>query len=142
VPGSLPLFSLAGRSVRLLPLEAEHTEALLAAATDDRSTFQLSLVPPDLPSMENYVQWALARRAAGEQYPFVTWSIDLGRVVGSTRFYDLTSWDRRGVYPGSEPRWQRGAVDVTNIGYTWLHPSVQGRGVNTEAKLLMLAHAF
>ncbi|HLH27694.1 MAG TPA: GNAT family N-acetyltransferase, partial [Acidimicrobiales bacterium] len=140
-PG-VPPFSLAGRFVRLLPLEAEHVEPLLAAATDDRSTFGLASVPWDRSSMEAYVGRALERRAAGDQYPFATWSVEQSRIVGSTRFYDMVVWDWGAVAPGLEHRGRGGGVDATNIGYTWLHPSAQRTAVNTEAKLLMLAHAF
>lgn len=141
-PEPVPPFSLAGRYVRLVPLEIGHLDALLEAATDDRSTFTLSTVPWDRPSMEDYVHAALDRRRRGEHYPFVTWSRELARVVGSTRFYDMTAWDWAGVFAGSERFGRPGAVDVTNIGYTWLHPSAQGTAVNTEAKVLMMAHAF
>ena len=92
--------------------------------------------------METYVQRALERRAAGDHYPFVTWSTELDRVVGSTRFYDLTTWDWAGVVTGAERFQGQGTLDVASIGYTWLQPSVQRTAVNTEAKFLMLAHAF
>ena len=61
--------------------------------------------------------------AAGAELPLVT--IHDGGVVGSTRFLAL--------------RPEHGSVEV---GWTWLHPSVWGTGVNVEAKLLMLRHAF
>ena len=138
----VPPFSLAGRSVRLIPMRADHVDALVAAAADDRLTFDYSSVPWDRPTMETYVRRALDRRDAGEHYPFVTWSTELGRVVGSTRFYDMSSWDWVGVFPGSEALRRPRGIDATNIGYTWLHPSAQRTSINTEAKLLMLAHAF
>jgi N-acetyltransferase len=141
-PEPVPPFSLAGRHVRLVPLEIGHVDALVEAATDDRSTFTLSSVPWDRLSMEDYVGRALERRQIGEHYPFVTWSCELGRVVGSTRFYDMAAWDWAGVFAGSERLRRPGAVDVTNIGYTWLHPAAQGGPVNTEAKVLMMTHAF
>lgn len=142
VPAPLPLFCLAGRFVRLLPLEAGHLDALLDAATGDRSTFGHSAVPWDRPSMEAYVGQALEQRAAGAHVPFVTWSTERRRIVGSTRFYDVTRWDWTGMFPGSERLQRPDAVDVTNIGYTWLHPAAQRTGINSEAKLLMMAHAF
>jgi len=123
-------------------MEVDHIDALEKAATDDRSTFDYSSVPWDRPAMETYVHQALDRRDAGEHYPFVTWSTELCRVVGATRFYDMRTWDWSGVYPGSVDFRRPDAIDATNIGYTWLHPSVQRTAVNTEAKLLMLAHAF
>ncbi len=142
MPDPFPLFSLAGRFVHLVPLEETHLEPLLAVATEDRTTFGLAPVPWDRPTMSAYVERALAQRAAGSQYPFATWSTEHGRIVGTTRFYDLAAWDWEGFYPGSEQNRRPGCLDVTNIGYTWIHPRAQRSAVNTEAKFLMLAHAF
>jgi RimJ/RimL family protein N-acetyltransferase len=60
-------------------------------------------------------------------------------VVGTTRFCYIEFWDWE---PGSPH--QRGAhlPDALEIGYTWLSPAAQRTGINTEAKLLMLTHAF
>src|SRR3974390_3377106 len=93
------LFGLEGRSVRLLPLSPDHVEGLLEAATADRSSFGYTVVPADRATMTEYVERALARRAAGEQVPFATWSVALGRVVGSTRFYDIAQWEGSPVLP-------------------------------------------
>jgi len=92
--------------------------------------------------MAAYIERALAKRESGEQYPFVTWSVESGRIVGSTRFYDLTPWDWTDLFPGSESLQRRDRPDVASIGYTWLEPSAQRSPVNTEAKLLMMSHAF
>jgi RimJ/RimL family protein N-acetyltransferase len=62
--------------------------------------------------------------------------------VGATRFYDLTPWDWSSLFPGSESSQRTGRPDVACIGYTWLAPSAQRTGINTEAKLLMMTHAF
>jgi RimJ/RimL family protein N-acetyltransferase len=67
---------------------------------------------------------------AGCALPFVTTLSEGARVVGSTRFLDLDDWGE-----GWTPK-------VGEIGATWLAPSVQRTAVNTEAKLLMLRHAF
>jgi RimJ/RimL family protein N-acetyltransferase len=135
------LFSLTGRFVHLLPMGPEHIDALVQAADDDRSTFGFTPVPWDRDGMTAYVEKALAKRAGGEHYPFVTFSTDQQRIVGSTRFYDLATWDWSSLFPGSEVH-RRTGPDVASIGYTWLHPSVQRTPFNTEAKLLMLTHAF
>ena len=92
--------------------------------------------------MTDYVERAVARRASGEQVPFATWSVALGRVVGSTRFYDLSRWDWTATVPGSAPTGRARTVDSACIGHTWLDPAAQRTPVNTEAKLLMLDHAF
>jgi RimJ/RimL family protein N-acetyltransferase len=136
----LESFSLHGRFVELLPLGAEHVDELVEAATD-RSTFTFTPVPWDRDGMTAYVEWALAARRRGDQYPFVTYRVDQQRMVGTTRFYDLTPWNWSSLFPGSEAR-QRPGPDVASIGYTWLHPSAQRTPINTEAKLLMMTHAF
>jgi N-acetyltransferase len=135
------LFSLDGRFVRLVPLELGHLDALLEVATSDPSTFTYTPVPWDRSSMAEYVDKALAKRASGVHYPFVTVRRSDDRVVGSTRFYDIERWDWEWLYPGSEEQ-RRTSPDVVSIGYTWLHPSAQRTPLNTEAKLLMMTHAF
>jgi RimJ/RimL family protein N-acetyltransferase len=65
-----------------------------------------------------------ATQAQGRILPFVVRDA-AGDIVGSTRFYDL------------EP-----TVPRVSIGYTWYAPRVQRTGLNTEAKLLLLTHAF
>jgi RimJ/RimL family protein N-acetyltransferase len=147
-------FTLEGRHVHLRPLGPEHIDGLLEAAGGDRSTFAFTPVPWDRASMTAYVERAMAKRESGDHYPFATWSVAAGRIVGSTRFYDLDVWDWSTTqYPpaGSDPG-QVGAgdsapragdrLDVASIGYTWLHPSAQRTPVNSEAKLMMLDHAF
>jgi RimJ/RimL family protein N-acetyltransferase len=64
------------------------------------------------------------------------------RIVGSTRFYDLATWDWSSYSPGTDADRRQGRPDVAAIGYTWLEPSAQRSPVNTEAKLLMMTHAF
>ena len=78
---------------------------------------------------------------AGAHYPFVTYERDGDRILGSTRFYDLTRWDWSGLFPDSG-QLNRTELDTASIGYTWLRPSAQRSPVNTEAKLLMISHAF
>jgi N-acetyltransferase len=136
------LFTLEGRFVHLLPMVPEHLDGLMAAATADRSTFHYTPIPWDRSGMSAYVDRALAKRERGDQYPFVTWSVESRRIVGSTRFYDLTPWDWTDLFPGSESLQRRDRPDVASIGYTWLEPSAQRSPVNTEAKLLMMTHAF
>jgi RimJ/RimL family protein N-acetyltransferase len=92
--------------------------------------------------MAAYVEQALAGRASGRHEPFVTWSVAAGRVVGATRFYDLATWDWPSYSPGTDTGRRTGRPDVAGIGYTWLEPSAQRTPVNTEAKLLMMTHAF
>jgi RimJ/RimL family protein N-acetyltransferase len=135
-------FTLEGTHVRLEPLSHDHVDELLAAATGDRSSFGFTLVPSDRAAMSAYVDRALDHAAAGGQAPFATRSLDLGIVVGATRFYELEPWDWTGLEPGAVPSPHDGALDRASIGHTWLGPAAQRSPVNTEAKLLMLGHAF
>jgi len=59
-------------------------------------------------------------------------------VIGSSRFFDLERW----AWPEGHPRYGRSTPDACEIGYTWLARSAIRTGANTEAKLLMLTHAF
>jgi len=115
---------LHGRHVALEPLRMAHAEGLRAAASDGRLwELQFTNVPtPD--EVDGWLEAALAKQAAGEQLAFVVRDAG-GRVVGSTRYYELLP---------ETPR--------LCIGYTWYARSVQRTGLNTEAKLLLLAHAF
>lgn len=129
---------LAGTHVRLEPLEARHHEGLLAAADCDRSTFVYAAVPrPEADDVDVYLAEADAQHAAGVGLAFATIDTVTGIVVGSTRFMNAEYWttpDRRpriGVPP-----------DAVEIGGTWLTPAAQRTGINTEAKLLTLSHAF
>ncbi len=118
------------------------SEGLLAAATEDRGSFGFTHVPADRAEVNAYVERALAHRDAGDQVPFVTWSQVEQRVVGSTRFYELTPWDWSFLGAEGEREQRRDRPDVACIGHTWLAPSAQRTGINTEAKVLMMDFAF
>ncbi|HEY1467258.1 MAG TPA: GNAT family protein [Acidimicrobiales bacterium] len=134
--------TLEGRFVRLTPQGPEHVDALLAAANEDRSTYGFTWVPSDRATMIDYLTRAVVAREAGRQLPLTTWSIADGKVVGSTRFSGLEPWDWWLCGEEGETRQRRGRPDVVEIGATWLAGSAQRTSVNTEAKLLMLTHAF
>jgi RimJ/RimL family protein N-acetyltransferase len=125
---------LRGRDVRLEPLTEAHIPPLLQAASLDRSTYGYTPVPVTAVEMAAYVRDALEAQAAGAELPFATVALAAGeeRVVGSTRFLDIECWPGRG---GDGPT-------VVEIGATWLASTAQRTPVNTEAKLLMLTHAF
>ena len=137
--GRLEPITLEGRYARLEPLTTEHVPRLLAAAREPRDTFSLTTVPSDEAETIDYVAGLLRAHADGKALPFATVDRATGRVVGATRFLNVEFWKWP---PGSG--YQRGAdvPDVVEIGGTWLAPSVQLTGINTEAKLLMLTHAF
>jgi N-acetyltransferase len=140
--GETRAFTLEGQLARLEPIRLDHVEGLLDAAHEDRSTFAFTWVPSDRAAMTAYVERGIALREAGEQVPFVTWSRREERIVGSTRFYDLTPWDWSFLSSNLATDQRHDRPDVASIGYTWLARSAQRGGINTEAKVLMMTHAF
>jgi RimJ/RimL family protein N-acetyltransferase len=130
---------LAGRHVRLEPLGVGHVAGLVAAAANagSRDSFLWTYVPGDEAEMRAYVDAALADQAGGRAIPFAT--VRDGEVVGSTRFFNVERW----IWPpGSRLQRPPGCADGLEIGWTWLAASAQRTVVNTEAKRLMLSHAF
>jgi RimJ/RimL family protein N-acetyltransferase len=130
---------LEGRHVRLEPLGLHHARALLAAATGPRDTYGYTPVPATLDEVHERIESALADQRALRALPFATVDRARERVVGTTRFGNIEFWSWE---PGNPN--QRGAhlPDVVEIGWTWLAADAQRTGINTEAKLLMLTHAF
>ena len=129
---------LEGKHVRLEPLELSHTQGLVAAAAADPSLYQWSPVPQGETEARKYVETALTWRDAGTAVPFAIVRADDDTVVGSTRFWNLERWS----WPPSHASHGSSVPDVCEIGYTWLTRSAVRTGANTEAKLLMLTHAF
>jgi N-acetyltransferase len=129
--------TLEGNHVRLVPLSLEHLDDLVRVAAGPRETYRLTIVPEGAEAMRMYVQIALALRDAGAAVPFATTRLADGRVVGSTRFANLEFWAwPSGARAPPEP------PDAAEIGWTWLAADAQRTAINTEAKLLMLGHAF
>ncbi|MBV8952185.1 MAG: GNAT N-acetyltransferase [Actinobacteria bacterium] len=134
---------LEGELVRLEPLTVEHACGLLAAATESRATFRYTLVPADEESTLRYIVHALDDERNGRCLPFAVRSLLSDRIAGSTRFLDLEYWTgSTSGATGSTRGDERGTPSVCEIGSTWLAESAQRTGINTEAKLLMLSHAF
>ncbi len=116
---------LEGQHVRLEPLSPAHEESLIAAAGDGELWNSTVTIVPSRATMAAYIASALKAQAEGQELPFVIIRKSSGQVVGTTRFYFINRDDRH-----------------VEIGYTWLAASAQRSGVNTEAKLLLLTHAF
>lgn len=116
--------SLVGQRIRLRPLEADDAEALVRAAADGELWNLPFTVVPSAETVHAYIAKALEGRAAGTVLPFVT-ELASGGVIGSTRFWKIDRQNRK-----------------LEIGHTWLSASWQGTYANTEAKFLMLQHAF
>lgn len=116
---------LEGAHVRLEPLTPGHHAALCEVGLDDdiwRWTYSLVRSPEE---MREYIESALRLRDEGAAYPFATVERATGRVVGSTRYGNVDPANRR-----------------VEIGWTWLGTAWQRTPINTEAKYLMLRHAF
>lgn len=129
---------LAGAHVRLEPLGDHHAEGLAAASAGDPELYRWSPVPQGIEAVRAYIEAACAARAAGTALPFATVRIGDGTILGSTRFFDLERWN----WPSGHPRHGRSQPDGYEIGYTWLAAEALRTAANTEAKLLMLSHAF
>ena len=121
--GQLAPITLAGHGIRLEPLARDHIAAL-QDAVDDGDIGAINYVNvPARDGIPGWVEEALAMRDAGRQLPFAI--VAGGRVVGSTRFYDIDL-----------------SVPTLAIGYTFHAGSVWRSHVNTAGKRLMLGHAF
>ena len=129
---------LSGRHVRLEPLSRAHVPGLVAAAGEDAALYRWTPLPLDAAGMTRYVDTAVRWREEGTALPFATVRLADGRVIGSTRFFAIERWD----WPAGHPEANRAGPDGCEIGYTWLAASAIRTAVNTEAKLLMLEHAF
>jgi RimJ/RimL family protein N-acetyltransferase len=118
--------TLTGRNwVVLEPLQREHADELLEAAKDGElwKLWYTSVGDPD--ALFSYIDSALTMRDELGAMPFVIRRKSDGKVVGSTRFFNVDAKNRR-----------------LEIGHTWYSKSVQRTGINTEAKLILLKHAF
>ena len=116
--------TLVGRHVRLEPMREAHVDGLRAALAGDELSRLWFTSVPTADGAGHYVRAALEAQVEGRVLPFVVFEAQ-GEVVGSTRLYHI------------EPD-----VPTLCIGYTWYAPRVQRTGLNTEAKRLLLAHAF
>ena len=123
-------FVLAGTHVRLEPTTLAHIDGLVAAASEERSTYGFTGVPTDRADARLHVAAMLDDASHDRAVPFTTFRIADDAIVGCTRYLTL-----RWFYGRAEP-------DAVEIGGTWLSASAQRTTINTEAKLLMLMHAF
>lgn len=129
---------LTGRHTRLEPLDLRHVDGLVAASAVDPSLYQWSPVPQGRAEATRYVDTALAWRDAGTAAPFAIVRTADNILIGSTRFWNIERWS----WPPGHARHARLAPDACEIGYTWFTRSAIRTAANTEAKLLMLTHAF
>ncbi|MHB8217865.1 MAG: GNAT family N-acetyltransferase [Candidatus Sulfotelmatobacter sp.] len=119
--------TLEGSSARLEPIRREHAEFFWEAAQHSLDDiFQWILYRMKSPEdFRRVVDKALDEQERGESVAFATVERSSNRVIGSTRFMNIDRANRR-----------------VEIGSTWIAPAWQRTAVNTEAKYLMLRHAF
>ncbi|TFB47571.1 GNAT family N-acetyltransferase [Cryobacterium tagatosivorans] len=117
--------TLAGDRVTLEPLSADHVEDLKVAVVEGELWRAWYTGIPSPEEMPGEVRRRLALFASGQMLPWAIRDTARGSVVGMTTFMNITPQHRR-----------------LEIGSTWLAPSAQRTGANTEAKLLLLTHAF
>ncbi len=123
-----------------------HAEALARAGGADRAAYAFTPVPDGFESALDYIARALTDQAAGRSLPFALISTADERVIGSTRFLELDYWRGPLTWPPL-PGMPHGdpltsVPDAAEIGNTWIAGDARGTGINTEAKYLMLRHAF
>ena len=117
--------TLTGRVVRLEPMTAGHLDALCEIGLDP-ALWEIAISPVlTREQMKGYVDSALQAQAEGNSLPFVIVEQSSGRLAGSTRFGNIVHEHRR-----------------LEIGWTWVARPWQRTAVNTEAKYLLLTHAF
>jgi RimJ/RimL family protein N-acetyltransferase len=117
--------TLVGEHVKLVPLSFEHEQGLANAAADGElwKLWYTSVPTPE--GVRDWIAAALVMRDTFGAHPFAVIDIKSGDVVGSTRFFNVEAAHRR-----------------LEIGHTWYAKRVQRSSLNTEAKLLLLSHAF
>jgi RimJ/RimL family protein N-acetyltransferase len=117
--------TLEGTYVRLEPLSLDHLAGLTQVGLDAEIWRWMPMFVQSPQDMRTLIEEAMAEAEAGTMVPFATIDKATGKPVGSTRYLSIVPAHRR-----------------LEIGWTWLAPAWQHSAVNTEAKLLMLQHAF
>ena len=123
-PAWLAPITLAGTSVRLEPLDAGHVDGLAEAVKDGEVWKLWYTTVPKPDAMAAEIERRLALQRAGSMLPFTVFD-NTGRVAGMTTYMNVDSANRR-----------------VEIGSTWYRAGVRRTALNTEAKLLLLEHAF
>lgn len=117
--------TLEGRHIRLEPLSLAHLDALCEVGLDEDLWRWIPVQVRTGDELRGYIETALREQAAGLSLPFATIERALGRAIGSTRYMNIDRAHRR-----------------MEIGSTWIGKDWQRTAANTEAKYLMLGHAF
>ena len=116
--------TLSGQHVQLVPLRPEHHNDLVEATCDGELWKLWYTAIPSPEGMATEIQRRLGLQKAGSMLPFAVLNAH-GQAVGMTTYMNIDAANRR-----------------VEIGSTWYRRSVQRTALNTEAKRLLLAHAF
>ena len=116
---------LKGKLVELHPIQVEHRQPIIDAASDGQLWEMTLTVIPSPQTIDQYLNHAFENRDNGSHIPFVIIDAASRKVVGCTRFWKIDRANRK-----------------LEIGHTWLSQSFQRSGINTEAKYLLLTYAF
>lgn len=121
----MPYPPLSGRHVEMLPLQVQHASGLWEAGKYSEIWAYFRDPVTSARGMEEWIATALRDRDQNGAMPYAILDKGIGKLVGSTRLFDVQPGNRNG-----------------EIGYTWYTPAAQRTAVNTECKLLLLAYAF
>lgn len=116
---------LVGERAKLIPMRESHVDGLFEAGTDPQIWTYMPLQVNTVDDMRRLVSEALIGRGNGSEFPFIIMDQQSDKIVGSTRFLDISVSNRH-----------------IEIGWTWLAPSVWRTRINTECKYLLLQHCF
>lgn len=116
---------LVGERAKLMTMEQAHVEALFEAGRFLDIWSYMPIKVETMQDMSKLVEQAIAAKRAGREFPFVVIDNLGGRIVGSTRFLDISEANRH-----------------VEIGWTWLTPDVWRTRINTECKYLLLKYCF
>src|SRR5579864_3895244 len=117
--------TLEGQAIQLQPMILDHWQPLWTVGSDESLWRWTPYFNQSAEDMRAYVETALRLQDQGTALPFVTVHHPSQQIIGSTRFMEI---DKRN--------------HALEIGATWITPQWQRTSVNTEAKFLMLRHAF
>ncbi len=124
-PLSIQPVTLEGQHVRLEPLSLDHHAGLSEVGLAEELSRWIPQPVRTPEEMREYIATALRAQADGSALPFATVERATGKLIGSTRYMNIDRANRH-----------------VEIGSTWLGPPWQRTAANTEAKFLMLRHAF
>lgn len=116
---------LIGDRVKIQPMEDSHVQELFDAGNNPDIWVYMPMKVQSIEDMKYLVKGALQAREQGSEFPFVIFDKDSGKIVGSTRFLNISIPNRN-----------------LEIGWTWLSPTVWRTKINTECKYLLLKHCF